>query len=1035
MTVNKFHSTTVASTMALIMAAVSASAVSAQDVNDDQDAAKEAPEEIEEIVVTGIRASLKSARDLKRNADTAIDSITSSDASGLPDLSVGEALARVPGLVVQRFGLGASDGDFPSPEGGQNLIRGLTLVRSEFNGRDAFSANGGRALDFGTIPPVLIGAVDVYKNSSADLIPGGIGGTINLRTLEPFDREGRIAVVSIDGTFTDLRDEFTPELNVVLGDRWETSGGEFGLLGSFSTSELKSDLHGFQIGQLYPINIGGENVAVPGGFQLRTNEVDRKRDSYYAAGQWRSEDRDLQITMKYARIENEVNSDERTLEWFGDGEMWHMTGSLDGNYSIDDSFSSTGLPHCNGSNDPDLANASCENTTPVTGFFESGIITNTLRDWTGSSGANMSNLGIHQEDRSMTSDFSINVKWNATEQLFIELDAHQTKARFNRDRLWAGTRFFSNFELNADIDNPQLRLVPAANNNPFRPECVWGGCATPLTAELDDPANTFLMFAADEFQDNEGDMKAFKADVQYDFDNDSWFESVKFGARFAERDQINRSAGLNWAGLAPPWAGGYYLGLDDLATPGHEVVDYSDFMRGGVVVGDHTSSVFVDRALLSDYDAFAAAMAADPLVNGVADWSPLRENGVVDYAGRGTIGDVLEKTTEAYVRFDFSKDLDNGGGIDANIGVRYSKTTVQGVGELDYINVTDADVALFSPETVAFFEQASENLGGDFKTNEYWLPSFNFKYSFNDQSLIRFAVSKAITRPNISQLRSTQVAVPSFRYEVDETTVPATTLDIVPTVINIWGGNPDLEAIESWNYDLSFEHYFGEQDSFTLNLFKKDISKNIIWESETREVLTLDGNQVPVIFNGDLNQDSADIKGFEVAYQHFFDKYDGFLGNLGLQANYTYIDAKTNSPLPINDANTQDPAAGDAFARIYRYGVPDYLGLSKHTYNLIGIYQDDGGLEVRVAYNWRSSHASSYRDFVTGNPIFQQSRGYLDASVKYDINETVQFRLQAANILDTVAKANQQIDASGQQFGRTAFVGDRRIKAGFQFTF
>ena len=210
-----------------------------------------ADEDEDAVVATGIRQSLKTAADFKRNADTAVDSITASDVGALPDLSVAEALARVPGVVVQRFDISSNNGgDFPSPEGGGNLIRGLTLVRSEFNGRDAFSANGGRALDFGTVPPELIGAVDVYKNSTADLIEGGIGGTINLRTLEPFDRDGAVAVLSIDGTYTDLREEWAPDVSAIVGNRWDTGAGEFGILGSFSTSELKSDIHGFQIGQL-----------------------------------------------------------------------------------------------------------------------------------------------------------------------------------------------------------------------------------------------------------------------------------------------------------------------------------------------------------------------------------------------------------------------------------------------------------------------------------------------------------------------------------------------------------------------------------------------------------------------------------------------------------------------------------------------------------------------------------------------------------------------------------------------------------------
>lgn len=143
----------------------------------------------EDIVVRGIRAALESAKDIKRNADTVVDSITASDIATLPDLSVAEALGRVPGVTISRFATGGASPDFPSPEGQGNLIRGLGFVRSEFNGRDAFSANGGRVLDFSSIPPELIGAVDVYKNQTADLIEGGISGTINLRTLEPFDRQ------------------------------------------------------------------------------------------------------------------------------------------------------------------------------------------------------------------------------------------------------------------------------------------------------------------------------------------------------------------------------------------------------------------------------------------------------------------------------------------------------------------------------------------------------------------------------------------------------------------------------------------------------------------------------------------------------------------------------------------------------------------------------------------------------------------------------------------------------------------------------
>jgi TonB-dependent receptor len=239
-----------------------------------------------------------------------------------------------------------------------------------------------------------------------------------------------------------------------------------------------------------------------------------------------------------------------------------------------------------------------------------------------------------------------------------------------------------------------------------------------------------------------------------------------------------------------------------------------------------------------------------------------------------------------------------------------------------------------------------------------------------------------------------------------------------------------LKPIESTNLDLSIEHYFGDDNTISLSLFSKDITNNIIYATETRDVVTLDGREIPVIFNGDLNQDEAKIKGLEIAYLQFYDNLPGILGNLGLQANYTYVDASTNAPLPTLAEG--DPNAN--FERIYRYGVTNFQGLSEHAANIIGIYQDEN-LEMRLAYNWRSEYLGSYRDFVTGNPIFQQATGYLDGSAKYDFNDNFQVRLQVANILNEKANAEQQIDADGTRFGRTSFVGDRRIKIGARYKF
>jgi len=142
----------------------------------------------------------------------------------------------------------------------------------------------------------------------------------------------------------------------------------------------------------------------------------------------------------------------------------------------------------------------------------------------------------------------------------------------------------------------------------------------------------------------------------------------------------------------------------------------------------------------------------------------------------------------------------------------------------------------------------------------------------NDQSLIRFAASKAITRPRIDQLRGNQVFVPQFQFITDnDPNVPAEdreVIDIPLNQINIFSGNPNLKPIESTNLDLSFEHYFGDANSFTLSLFAKDITNNIVYGEETVDVVTLDGREVPIVFNGDLNQDEAKIKGLTLIRMH-----------------------------------------------------------------------------------------------------------------------------------------------------------------------
>jgi|tagenome__1003787_1003787.scaffolds.fasta_scaffold20989186_5 TonB-dependent receptor len=199
------------------------------------------------IVVTGIRQSLRSAQQIKRNSDTVVDVITAQDIGALPDRSVTEALQRVPGVSINRFA-GSNDPDHFSAEGSGVVVRGLTYVRSEFNGRDTFSTGVyGQAINFQDVPAELLGSVEVFKQTTADRIEGGLSGTINMNLRLPFDNKGLHIGYDIEATYGDFSKKWSPVGSLLVSDNWDTGIGRIGLLGALSYSKLFSRADGVQV--------------------------------------------------------------------------------------------------------------------------------------------------------------------------------------------------------------------------------------------------------------------------------------------------------------------------------------------------------------------------------------------------------------------------------------------------------------------------------------------------------------------------------------------------------------------------------------------------------------------------------------------------------------------------------------------------------------------------------------------------------------------------------------------------------------------
>lgn len=171
----------------------------AQDADEDEEAAGNPRDDVDTLVVTGFRRSIESAIENKRNAGSVIESITAEDIGRLPDISIAESLARLPGITSQRT----------SGQSSAINIRGLSqqLTLSLLNGRELVTPNGNRSVEFEQFPSELLVGADVYKSAEAGLLAGGLAGTVDLKTVRPLDRNGPQTTFNIRGSFNDRADE------------------------------------------------------------------------------------------------------------------------------------------------------------------------------------------------------------------------------------------------------------------------------------------------------------------------------------------------------------------------------------------------------------------------------------------------------------------------------------------------------------------------------------------------------------------------------------------------------------------------------------------------------------------------------------------------------------------------------------------------------------------------------------------------------------------------------------------------------------
>jgi iron complex outermembrane receptor protein len=209
--------------------APSAATAASEDAGSGQPGAAPQAEE-EAIVVTGFRASIASAINLKRHESGVVDAIVAEDIAEFPDLNLAESLQRIPGVAITRV----------QGEGRGVSVRGLgsEYTRVRLNGMEAITTssgtansggtNRGRGFDFNIFASDLFSQLIVRKTASADVEEGSLGATVDLRTARPFDFTGSRLVVSAQASYNDLARDVTPRLSALASHRF--ADGRIGVL-------------------------------------------------------------------------------------------------------------------------------------------------------------------------------------------------------------------------------------------------------------------------------------------------------------------------------------------------------------------------------------------------------------------------------------------------------------------------------------------------------------------------------------------------------------------------------------------------------------------------------------------------------------------------------------------------------------------------------------------------------------------------------------------------------------------------------------
>ncbi|MFG6413114.1 TonB-dependent receptor [Roseateles sp. DC23W] len=941
-------------------------------------AAASAPvQKVETVVVSGRRAALESAQKIKQNADEIVDSIVADDIGKLPDQSVTEVLQRVVGVTIDRT-MAKNDPEHYSVEGSSVNIRGLSYVRSEVNGRDTFSANGGRALNFEDVPPELLAAVDVFKNPSATQIEGSIGGLVNLRTAMPFDNPGFKGHVTAVGKYNELQGKFSPSASGLLSNRWKTELGDVGMLVSLAHSKSSTRTDLWQVEPYYKID--GTHWA-PKGAQWRDSNFERNRNGLYGALQWKKDD--LSSSLTYFQSKYRMQWDENAL--FAQTNPWNLVLGSDAKYNSNNVFVSGTL------------------TAPADGGVNFGADTR------------------YMTRNSKTKDLGWNLAWKASDRWSFSTDLQLVKSDTNAFDSTVATGLLMPKET-LDLTGSTPRVVFDASD----------------LASLQNKANYYWAFTMEHLDRSKAEQKAWRADGKFNFDH-AVLQDLSFGVRLTDRDAKTTKTvpDYNWSAITQTWQRGWdisdvaYLSDPRFNAP-TRLHTFNNFFGGQSVPAVYVPDVSLAKDYPTSYQLLHKyhdeVLCLPQPCGGRTPWAPAS-------FGTNPAGDneQHERTQAAYaqLRFDFT---DSGAPIDGNVGLRAVRTEMKAAGYTVFTYnpgiPAGAPVSGVPVPVIASFA-APMSAEQDYVNV---LPSLNLRFKASDKLQFRAAVAKGVSRPDFADMQ----AYTSMELTTTKRTVPSTTPGVPDSVIvdavNFSGtanGNPLLKPVKSTQFDLTAEWYFARNGSLTLALFNKQLDDIIVKQSATTVLRDAANNPLNFTVTSPVNGAKGHARGFEIAFQRYLDMLPGWMSGFGVQANYTYVDSKTKPYNPVTTpfcAGTSTNADNlnlningcDTDGRTF--GNLPLTNLSRNAYNLALLY-DYGSFSARVAYSWRSKYLQGVN--VNGTrggdgrladgtsvafalPTWSDDYGQVDAGVNYRITDKFSVSLEAQNLNNALARQLMQ---------------------------